>query len=234
MVKRRSCWPDICGKLTPAPRLIFSSSSSKTQLHDYRNSAINTARRDDETSASIEIGNAEGLAGDGPTAAAGDVLQAKLLDMFADFPRTGRLAGIDYGTVRMGVATCDPTQNWVTPFDTYTRRNEKLDAKFLRELAQTEHIVGWVVGLPIHCDGNESQKSGEVRKFAVWLEELSGLPVALFDERFSTAEARRLLRDTGLSPQKRKQNLDRLAAHLILSHFVEARRSNQSPSRELF
>jgi putative holliday junction resolvase len=152
---------------------------------------------------------------------------------FDDFPRTGRLAGLDFGTVRMGVATCDPTQNWVTPYDTYTRRNAKLDAKFLNELAQSEHIVGWVVGLPIHCDGNESQKSGEVRKFAAWLEELTGLPVALFDERFSTAEARRLLRDTGLSPQKRKQNLDRLAAHLILSHFVEARRTNQNPSIEL-
>lgn len=154
-------------------------------------------------------------------------------DAFADFPRSGRLAGLDFGTVRMGVATCDPTQNWVTPYDTYTRRNEKLDAKFLNEFAQSEHIVGWVVGLPIHCDGNESQKSGEVRKFAVWLEKLTGLPVTLFDERFSTAEARRLLRDSGLSPQKRKQNLDRLAAHLILSHFVEARRSHQTPSKEL-
>lgn len=154
-------------------------------------------------------------------------------DSTADVPSVGRLAGIDFGTVRMGIATCDPTQNWVTPYTTYTRRSEKLDADYLLELAETEQLVGWVIGLPIHCDGNESQKSGEVRAFAGWLGGLSGLPVALFDERFSTAEARRLLRDTGLSPQKKKQQLDRLAAHLILSHFVEAKKTAQPQQRAL-
>lgn len=142
-------------------------------------------------------------------------------------PDVGRLAGIDFGTVRMGIASCDPTQTWVTPYDTYTRRNEQRDAEYLLDLVEREHLVGWVIGLPIHCDGNESQKSKEVRLFADWLGGLSQLPVALFDERFSTAEARRLLRDTGLSPQKKKQNLDRLAAHLILTNYLEFRNSRQ-------
>jgi len=142
-----------------------------------------------------------------------------------NMPKEGRLAGIDFGTVRVGVATCDPTQTWVTPYDTYHRRGEKKDAEFFLDLAERERIVGWVIGLPIHCDGNESQKSKEVRAFSDWLGGLSQLPVALHDERFSTAEARRLLRDTGLSSQKKKQNLDRLAAHLILTHYLEASRS---------
>lgn len=140
-------------------------------------------------------------------------------------PTEGRLAGIDFGTVRMGIASCDPTQTWVTPYDTYNRRNEQRDAEYLLDLAEREHLVGWVIGLPIHCDGNESQKSKEVRVFAEWLGTLSQLPTALFDERFSTAEARRLLRDTGLSSQKKKQNLDRLAAHLILTNFIEYRKA---------
>ncbi len=139
------------------------------------------------------------------------------------FPTRGRLACIDFGTVRIGLATCDPTQTWVTPFETYRRLDERRDAQFLLGMAESEHIVGWVIGLPIHCDGQESQKSREVRLFADWLGGLSQLPIAFFDERFSTAEARRLLRDTGLSSNKKRQNLDRLAAHLILTHFLESR-----------
>lgn len=148
-------------------------------------------------------------------------------------PTTGRLAGIDYGTVRIGLATCDPSQRWVTPFDTYVRRNDRLDSTFFVELARREMIVGWVLGLPIHCDGKESQKSAEVRRFAEWLESMSDLPFALFDERFTTAEARHLLRDSKLSPVKKKQQLDRLAAHLILSGFIESRRAPASQNEAL-
>ncbi len=160
-----------------------------------------------------------------PELAPGACSPSDTLSPQAVVPTQGRLAGIDFGTVRIGLATCDPTQTWVTPFATYTRRGESLDAAYLLDLAEKEHIVAWVIGLPIHCDGKESQKSAEVRAFAAWLGGLSQLPVALFDERFSTAEARRLLRDTGLSSHKKKQNLDRLAAHLILTHFLEARAS---------
>jgi putative holliday junction resolvase len=151
----------------------------------------------------------------------------------SSIPTSGRLAGIDYGSVRVGLATCDPSQRWVTPFDTYVRRNERLDAAFFVEFAKREGIVGWVLGLPIHCDGKESQKSAEVRRFAEWLESVSDLPFALFDERFTTAEARHLLRDTPLSPEKKKKQLDRLAALLILNGFIESRRSAVSQNEAL-
>ena len=140
-----------------------------------------------------------------------------------DLPITGRIAGVDFGTVRIGLATCDPSQQWVTPYDTYNRRNLRLDAKFFSELAQKESLVGWVIGLPIHCDGKESQKSTEVRKFAEWLGQSTGLPYLFYDERFSTREARRLLQDTGLSSTQKKKRLDRLAAHIILTHYLDAR-----------
>ena len=151
----------------------------------------------------------------------------------SSIPTSGRLAGIDYGTVRIGLATCDPSQRWVTPFDTYVRRNDRLDAAFFAEFAKREGIVGWILGLPIHCDGKESQKSVEVRRFAEWLESISDLPFALFDERFTTAEARHMLRDTPLSPEKKKKQLDRLAALLILNGFIESRRRSVSQNEAL-
>ena len=151
----------------------------------------------------------------------------------SSIPTSGRLVGIDYGSVRIGLATCDPSQRWVTPFDTYLRRNDRLDSAFFAEFAKREAIVGWVVGLPIHCDGKESQKSVEVRRFAEWLESLNDLPFALFDERFTTAEARHMLRDTPLSPEKKKRQLDRLAAYLILSGFIDSRRAQVSQNEAL-
>ena len=151
----------------------------------------------------------------------------------SSLPMEGRLAGVDFGTVRIGLSTCDPSQRWVTPFDTYTRRNDRLDTAFFAEFAKREAICGWVIGLPIHCDGKESQKSVEVRRFAEWLESVTDLPFALFDERFTTAEARHMLRESELSSAKKKKQLDRLAAHLILSGFVESRRANVSQNEAL-
>lgn len=150
------------------------------------------------------------------------------MDLFGDMvnlPRTGRLAGIDFGTVRIGLATCDATQNWVTPLETYIRKNEQRDAEYFQIVAARECLVGFVLGLPIHCDGQESEKSRQVRSFSKWLANTCQLPIALFDERFTTAEARRLLAGTGLTLQQRKRRLDRLAAHLILSAYLDSRRT---------
>lgn len=106
---------------------------------------------------------------------------------------------------------------------TYQRRNSRLDAAYFLELATTERLVGWIVGLPIHCDGKESQKSTECRQFATWLSEQTRRPVTLFDERFTTSEARRLLSDSPVSGRKKRQRLDGVAAQLILTHYLESR-----------
>lgn len=142
-------------------------------------------------------------------------------------PTSGRLAGIDFGNARIGVALSDPTQNFVTPLETYNRRNPQLDSQYFQKLARAEQIMGWVIGLPMHCDGRESQKSVEVREFADWLAELTKLPVAFYDERFSSKEARTLMFDTGWSPKQKKKNVDRLAAYLILGHYLEFRKNSK-------
>ena len=139
-----------------------------------------------------------------------------------DWPDSGRLAGVDYGTVRIGVSICDPSRNWTSPLETYTRRNAALDQKHFEDLARQNQILGWVVGLPIHCDGRESQKSIEARDFASWLYHVTSCPVRFVDERYTTALANRLLREAELTHKKRKKQVDKVAALLILETYLES------------
>lgn len=137
----------------------------------------------------------------------------------------GRIAGIDYGTVRVGIAISDPEHSIASPYETYTRRNATLDAERFRRLVQEERIVRFVVGLPVHLDGGESQKSTEARKFGAWLSEMTGVEVAYFDERFTTFDAEQHLAAAQLSKKKRKARLDKLAAQIMLAAYLEQLRA---------
>jgi putative holliday junction resolvase len=148
----------------------------------------------------------------------------------ANFPRHGRLAGIDYGTVRIGVAVTDPDQRLASPLENYTRRGEAADAVWIKLLAVSERLVGFVVGLPVHTSGNESQKSVEARAFGQWLATQTGLPVLFFDERYTSAHAEALLLDAGLTSKRRKERLDKLAAQIMLAAFLESSRTGDAPA----
>jgi putative Holliday junction resolvase len=121
----------------------------------------------------------------------------------------------------LGLAICDAERRIASPLATYSRRNARLDAEYLRKLVADEQIVGIVLGLPIHNRGTESKKSKEARDFARWLASCLPVPIVLFDERFSTARARELLGDH-LSPSQRKARLDKIAAQVILASFLES------------
>ena len=144
-------------------------------------------------------------------------------------PRLGRLAGIDYGTVRIGVAVTDPGQRLASPLENYTRRGRERDAAWIRQLAASERIVGFVVGLPVHTSGHESQKSAEARQFGQWVGELTGLPVCYFDERYTSAHAEALLSEAGLTSKRRKERLDKLAAQILLAAYLESTRTGAEP-----
>jgi putative Holliday junction resolvase len=144
-----------------------------------------------------------------------------------------RIAGIDYGTVRIGIATADLTVGIAGPYETYTRRSERLDAEYFRRLAAQERIARFVVGLPVHLSGNESQKSAESRAFGVWLEQTTGVPVEFFDERYTSAEAEQYLLDAGLTKKRRKEKLDQLAAQIMLTAYLEAGARGQSSPESL-
>jgi len=133
-----------------------------------------------------------------------------------------RIAGIDYGTVRIGIATADLEVGIAGLYETYTRKNEKLDAEYFAEFAKQERLAKFVVGLPVHLSGNESQKSREAREFGSWLEQRTGVPVEYFDERYTSAEAEAILGDAQLTKKKRQARLDQLAAQIMLTAYLEA------------
>ena len=100
----------------------------------------------------------------------------------SELPPQGRLIGIDFGQRRVGIAICDPTQTIASPLDVYTRESEIADAKYFRQLAEQEQPVGFVVGLPLHVSGDESEMSVAARSFGKWLSDLTGIPVTFYDE----------------------------------------------------
>lgn len=133
----------------------------------------------------------------------------------------GRLLGVDFGTVRVGLAISDADRILASPYDTYLRRSEQQDAAYFAKLVAAEKIVGLVVGLPLHTGGEEGIKAKEARAYGQWLGEMTGLPVVFWDERCTTAAADDSLRDAGLNHRKRKDRRDRVAAQLILQGYLE-------------
>ena len=144
--------------------------------------------------------------------------------------RKGRLAGIDYGTVRIGIAISDPSQSFSSPYESFNRGDEETNKRRFIRLASEEDLVGFVVGLPIHTDGSESAKSIEARQFGKWIQDVTSLPVEFFDERYTSVEAENALLDAGLTKKKRKARIDMLAAQIILQGYLDWNKDNQDSS----
>ncbi len=109
-----------------------------------------------------------------------------------------------------------------SPFETYTRRDEEDDARYFQSLAVDEAIALFVVGLPVHLDGRESQKSTEARQFGRWLAEATGVRVLFHDERFTSVEADAKMIDAGLTRKRKKSRRDMVAAQILLESFLES------------
>jgi len=144
----------------------------------------------------------------------------------------GRIAGIDYGTLRIGIALADPTASIASPHETYVRRGETADRAYFRRLVDDEQIGRFVVGLPVHLDGRESEKSAEARRFGKWLAEATGVRVEFFDERFTSREAEIHLAGAQMSKKQRKARLDKLAAQIMLAAYLEHRRAHPDEGGE--
>lgn len=134
----------------------------------------------------------------------------------------GRLLGVDYGTVRIGLAISDADRIIASPLEVRERQDPDRDAAYFKALAEREHVAGLVVGLPLHTTGREGEKAEEARAFGAWLGGVTGLPVVFADERFSTAFAESALWAAGLTHKKRKARRDAVAAQVMLHAFIEA------------
>lgn len=141
----------------------------------------------------------------------------------------GRIAAVDFGTVRIGVALSNSAQTIASPYEIYHRRTPTLDDDYFRRLAREERVSRFVVGLPVHGHGGESRKSIEARAFGSRLQETTGLPVDYFDERYTTAIAEQMLQEAGLTKQRRKERLDKLAAQILLTAYLESPTRGQAP-----
>ena len=139
-----------------------------------------------------------------------------------------RALGIDFGERRVGVAVSDPTGVIAQPLPTLRRRaGKRMPLRALEELAEEYGVQVIVVGLPLALSGNDTDWTRTVRDVAGKLEERSGLPVQLVDERFTSARAERAVRTLGLPKSKReeKDRVDAAAAVLILQSWLDTQRS---------
>lgn len=144
----------------------------------------------------------------------------------------GRVAGVDYGRRRIGVAICDTHRILSSPLCVRQTTGDKhADAAFFRKLVADEGVVGFVVGLPIHADGTDSRMSVEVERFGAWLTAETGLPVVFHDERYSSREATGLLAGSGLTRARKKARTDAIAAQVVLSSWLDAQAHGAADTR---
>jgi len=144
-----------------------------------------------------------------------------------DPPPTGRLLGIDVGDRRIGLAVSDPSQTIAQPLTTLTRRPGKR-FPFVGLAPLLPGVAGVVVGLPLTPEGIEGVRAAEARAVAAAIARRFELPVALWDERFTTARALATARELGARLRGRRDETDRIAATVLLQQFLEARRGGHA------
>ena len=135
-----------------------------------------------------------------------------------------KIMAVDYGDARTGVAISDPT-GFLTGFSTVIQsRNSHIAAQELTRLASEHRVEELVVGLPRNMDGSEGPRAQLCREFAKQVEELTHLPVTLWDERRTTVEAHGILHENGKRMKNHRKNVDAVAASLILEGYLVKKR----------
>jgi len=144
-----------------------------------------------------------------------------LMDAAPLLPVRGALIGLDLGTKTIGVAVSDPDRRLAITVETVARTRFAADAARILALAAERRTVGFVLGLPINMDGTEGPRAQSTRAFARSFASLTALPIALWDERLSTAAVERALIAADASRAKRKAVIDQHAAAYILQGALD-------------
>jgi len=140
-------------------------------------------------------------------------------------PLEGRLLGVDWGERRIGLALSDESQTLAQPLGTLTRRRGKrFPMTELIANVSRHAVVGVVVGLPLEASGDEGEPARAARALAQDIARRAERPVAMWDERFTTARVRRAVHEMGGTPRDRPGDVDALAATLLLQHYLDSRR----------
>lgn len=136
-------------------------------------------------------------------------------------PHGGRLLGLDVGTKTIGVALCDAGWSFASPAELIRRTKFQKDKTALAAIVAAQMVKGVVIGLPLNLDGSESPRSQSSRAFARNLADW-GLPILLWDERWSTQAVTRTLIEQDASRAKRAELVDKMAAAYILQGAIDA------------
>ena len=140
-------------------------------------------------------------------------------------PAGSRILGLDVGSKTIGLAVSDPLGITAQGLETIRRQNKRRDFEALEKVIRQYQVSEIVVGLPLRMSGAEGTQSEKMRQFAEELRRRFQLPVHLWDERLTSAQANRVLRETEMSIRRRGQVVDQMAAVLILQSWMEARGS---------
>lgn len=149
------------------------------------------------------------------------MITAHAADFRAALPSGGRLIGLDVGTKTIGTAFCDAGWSFATAAKTIKRTKFGADKAAIEQLVRDQEIRGLVIGLPLNMDGTDSPRTQSTRAFARNIAVL-GLPVLLWDERWSTQAVERAMIDADMSRAKRAERVDSAAAAFILQGAIDA------------
>lgn len=136
----------------------------------------------------------------------------------------GRVLALDLGKKRIGLALSDPLGITAQGLETLARSNIREDLAKLAALVTEHNVTLILMGNPLHMSGDESRQTQYTREFAERLKAATGLPVEFRDERLTTVEAERVLKQSGISIQKRAKAVDRLAAVILLESYLDSHR----------
>jgi putative Holliday junction resolvase len=153
--------------------------------------------------------------------AAAALITTSAAEFRAALPAGGALLGLDLGTHTIGTAFCDAGWRFASPGKTLKRGKFGADKALLEALVRERTVKGMVIGLPLNMDGSEGPRAQSSRAYARNLAAL-GLPILLWDERWSTVGAERGLIDQDLSRAKRAERIDSAAAAVILQGAIDA------------
>jgi putative Holliday junction resolvase len=134
-----------------------------------------------------------------------------------------RILAIDPGTVRLGLALSDPSGTIAQPLSVLARRTEAEDLKALADLVERHEVGLIVVGLPRLMDGRIDAAAKQAQAFGAHVAQATGRPVAYWDERLTSVAAERFLIEQGKRRSKRRQEIDRVAATLLLQGYLDYR-----------
>ncbi len=145
-------------------------------------------------------------------------------------PLEGRVLALDFGKKRIGLAVSDPLGVTAQGLETLHRTRIRDDLEALSRLVRDYNVRLILVGMPLHMSGGESRQSEYTREFSERLQQHTGVPVRYWDERWTSVQAERVLRESGMGKEKRASAIDRLSAVILLESYLDSPRARTEPA----